>query len=190
MSPTKEKLPNHLGFFLTAPFRKLEDGNENLDYYLKAAKYVESKINQKNGIAGLPIKIHIHTEKLDENITNEEFLNYLKDKKHVVLPPYPISVILELVNRCNLECTMCYQGFRNDAAKSTLQLEDLKKIFSNFEKNKLDALLLSASEPLLYKNFDKVFERVYKNLQEINFEGIYFRNDIGHQVRNKFLKEI
>ncbi len=40
------------------------------------------------------------------------------------------------------------------------------------------------------KNFDKVFERVYKNLQEINFEGIYFRNDIGHQVRNKFQKEI
>ena len=93
MSPTKEKLPNHLGFFLTAPFRKLEDGNENLDYYLKAAKYVESKINQKNGIAGLPIKIHIHTEKLDENITNEEFLNYLKDKNiHFILSrPYGLD---------------------------------------------------------------------------------------------------
>ena len=33
------------------------------------------------------------------------------------------------------------------------------------------------------KDFDKVFEKVYKNLKEIHFDGIYFRNDIGHQVR-------
>jgi len=36
------------------------------------------------------------------------------------------------------------------------------------------------------KNFDMVFEKAYKNLKEINFDGIYFRNDIGHQVRKKF----
>ena len=39
------------------------------------------------------------------------------------------------------------------------------------------------------KDFDAVFEKAYKNLKEINFEGIYFRNDIGHQVRKKFFKE-
>jgi len=39
------------------------------------------------------------------------------------------------------------------------------------------------------KLFDTVFEKVYRNLREINFEGIYFRNDIGHQVRKNFLKE-
>ncbi len=39
------------------------------------------------------------------------------------------------------------------------------------------------------KNFDMVFEKAYKNLKEITFDGIYFRNDIGHQVRKKFLKE-
>ena len=39
------------------------------------------------------------------------------------------------------------------------------------------------------RNFDLVFEKVYKNLKEINFDGIYFRNDIGHQVRKKFSKE-
>ena len=39
------------------------------------------------------------------------------------------------------------------------------------------------------KIFDTVFEKVYRNLQEINFEGIYFRNDIGYQVRKNFLKE-
>jgi len=39
------------------------------------------------------------------------------------------------------------------------------------------------------KDFDKVFEKIYKNLKEIYFEGIYFRNDIGHQVRKNFSKE-
>ena len=38
------------------------------------------------------------------------------------------------------------------------------------------------------KDFDKVFEKAYRNIKEINFEGIYFRNDIGHQVRTKFSK--
>ena len=39
------------------------------------------------------------------------------------------------------------------------------------------------------KNFDMVFEKAYKNLKEINFDGIYFRNDIGHQVRQNFSSE-
>ena len=39
------------------------------------------------------------------------------------------------------------------------------------------------------KDFDKVFENAYKNLKEIKFDGIYFRRDIGHQVRKKFSME-
>ena len=32
-------------------------------------------------------------------------------------------------------------------------------------------------------------EKAYKNLKEINFDGIYYRNDIGHQVRKNFSME-
>ena len=39
------------------------------------------------------------------------------------------------------------------------------------------------------QDFDVVFEKVYKNLKEIHFDGIYYRNDIGHQVRKNFSKE-
>jgi len=39
------------------------------------------------------------------------------------------------------------------------------------------------------KDFDRVFEKAYKNLKEIYFDGIYFRNDIGHQVRKNFSGE-
>ena len=38
-------------------------------------------------------------------------------------------------------------------------------------------------------DFDMVFEKAYKNIKEINFEGIYYRNDIGHQVRKNCSKE-
>tara|TARA_Y100000294_G_C8524465_1_gene324311 strand:+ start:76 stop:1161 length:1086 start_codon:yes stop_codon:yes gene_type:complete len=88
----------------------------------------------------------------------DKYENYLKDEKHKYLPDFPISVILELVNRCDLECTMCYQGFRNDAEKSTLEIKDLRKLFLEFKTSKLDALLLSASEPLLYKHFDEILK--------------------------------
>ena len=40
-----------------------------------------------------------------------------------------------------------------------------------------------------HKDFDMVFEKAYKNLKEIHFEGIFFRNDIGHQVRKNFCRE-
>ena len=37
-------------------------------------------------------------------------------------------------------------------------------------------------------DFDMVFKKAYKNLEKINFDGMYFRNDIGHQVRKNFSK--
>lgn len=72
---------------------------------------------------------------------------------------YPNTVILELVNRCNLECVMCHQEWRNDSKKYTMSDNDLDVIFDSFKKNKLNSLMLSISEPLLYKNIEKVFKR-------------------------------
>ena len=37
------------------------------------------------------------------------------------------------------------------------------------------------------QTFDKAFKKAYKNLGEINFEGMFYRKDIGHQVRTKDL---
>ena len=39
------------------------------------------------------------------------------------------------------------------------------------------------------KNFDLVFEKIYNFLKYIKFEGIYFRKDIGHQVRQSYKNE-
>ena len=38
------------------------------------------------------------------------------------------------------------------------------------------------------KDFDMAFKKAYKNLKEVHFNGIYFRYDIGHQVRKNFSK--
>ena len=33
-------------------------------------------------------------------------------------------------------------------------------------------------------SFDEVFDKAYSALNDISFEGIFYRKDIGHQVRN------
>tara|TARA_B100000900_G_scaffold387420_1_gene378622 strand:+ start:3260 stop:4324 length:1065 start_codon:yes stop_codon:yes gene_type:complete len=96
----------------------------------------------------------------------ERYVNYrkryednVKNLDMLKVEPYPNTVILELVNRCNLECVMCYQGFRNDAKKSTLDEKILDKIFADFKENNLNSLMLSTSEPLLFKNINQVLKR-------------------------------
>ena len=43
-----------------------------------------------------------------------------------------------------------------------LEIEELKKLFNEFKENKLDAILFSNSEPLLYKKFPEVLELAAK----------------------------
>ena len=39
------------------------------------------------------------------------------------------------------------------------------------------------------KDYDSAFNKAYKVLRDINFNGIYYRRDIGHQVRKNYLYE-
>ena len=94
-----------------------------------------------------------YRKRYEKNIKNQD-LNEQTD--------YPNTVIIELVNRCNLECPFCKQWFRNDAKKSTLDDHILDHLFEDFKKNQLNSVMLSASEPLLYKKIDKVLDRAKK----------------------------
>ena len=129
---------------------------------------MSSEINLPNNI------LEKYSKKDPELILQEElykkfgqrFLDYrknynrlLNDDVHKYYLDYPMTVVLELVNRCDLECVMCYQGFRNDSEKFTIDENVLNKIFDDFKKNKLSALMLTASEPLLYKNIEKVLKK-------------------------------
>lgn len=106
---------------------------------------------------------------LRESLTakyGERYLRYREDYRRYVtnvakgypfLPDFPLTMVMELVNRCNLDCIMCDQGFRNDAKKVSLDEAILKKLFDEFKVRRLPALILSVSEPLLYKNIQSVF---------------------------------
>ncbi len=68
------------------------------------------------------------------------------------------------------------------------------QIFDSGTSLSLDGELLTDGGRVLSivcqdKDYDMVFEKVYENLKQIKFEGIYFRNDIGHQVRKSPSKE-
>ncbi len=111
----------------------------------------------------------------------KKYLSNITDGRQQVLNDYPNTVILELVNRCNLECTMCFQGFRNDAKKYTLENDIIDKIFKDFKENQLSALMLSISEPLLFKNIGQIFERA----KEANIMDIFlFTNGILLNEKN------
>ena len=71
--------------------------------------------------------------------SNNRFVKYRKDYEENIknlninkIRDYPNTVILELVNRCDLECVICFQRFRNDAEMYT-QIYDCSCFF---EKNK------------------------------------------------------
>ena len=89
----------------------------------------------------------------------ENYNNIIDDYKHDFFFDYPLTVNLELVNRCNLECVMCHQEYRNDSKKHAFEGDMLDKLFADFKKNKLPALMLSISEPLLFKDIKSVIKR-------------------------------
>jgi len=39
------------------------------------------------------------------------------------------------------------------------------------------------------EDFDSAFKMAYKVLENINFDGIYYRRDIGHQVRKNYFSK-
>ena len=71
--------------------------------------------------------------------------------------------------------------------------KDLQIFDSGTSLNKNNEVLTNGGRVLSVvcqgTEFDEVFEKAYKNLEKINFEGMHYRKDIGHQVRNKYQKE-
>ena len=69
-------------------------------------------------------------------------------------------------------------------------LENLQIFDSGTSLNKSNEVITNGGRVLSIvcqgHNFDEVFEKAYRNLKKINFEGIFYRKDIGHQVRTKY----
>jgi radical SAM protein with 4Fe4S-binding SPASM domain len=76
------------------------------------------------------------------------------------IPPFPLTVSLEFVNRCNLSCQMCYTINHSDK-KATLDLSDIAKIMDECAANELPAAVVGmGSEALIYKGAQEAIRKI------------------------------
>jgi len=77
--------------------------------------------------------------------------------------PYPLTMTIETVNRCNLACVMCHLP-HFEKKKTTLTADSLVKIFEEAEAIGVPAILIgNGHEPLLYKDVDRLIDEAVKH---------------------------
>lgn len=95
----------------------------------------------------------------------ERFTHYRSEYNRTVagerkddVPPFPLTLSIETVNRCNLACIMCHLP-HFEKEKTTLSTEQIVKIFADAEKLGVPALTIgNGHEPLLYKDVDTLID--------------------------------
>ncbi|MHC8509116.1 MAG: radical SAM/SPASM domain-containing protein [Rhodospirillales bacterium] len=74
------------------------------------------------------------------------------------LPDFPLTLQLELVNRCNLSCIMCYTE-NHKKPKAALSIDSIRAMTAEAKKYDMPAMVLGmGSEALLYKDFRSVID--------------------------------
>jgi len=126
--------------------RKLKrDKNDNI------FRYQEKDVNKKLiEILGKDFK------KYREDFDKTQ--NYLQTK---FIPDFPIELYIELLNRCNFDCVMCYRKHRLDEPRAELSLGIFKKIMDEAKENKLPSISINTGgDPFLYKDIKEVLRMV------------------------------
>jgi radical SAM protein with 4Fe4S-binding SPASM domain len=91
-------------------------------------------------------------------VYRRDYYKSLNYDKNSFLPDFPLTVTLELVNRCNLDCVMCYT-INHAEKKATFDMPRLRGILGECEREGLPALVIGlGSEPLLYKGIRDVLK--------------------------------
>ena len=76
---------------------------------------------------------------------------------------------------------------------NNFEKKDIQIFHSGTKINEFGELITSGGRVLSIvcqgNNFDTAFNHAYAELAEISFKGIYYRRDIGYQVRNSFLQK-
>ena len=90
----------------------------------------------------------------------EKYFKVLNSSKqnYNYLPEYPLNVLVEVVNKCNLECIMCLSSHRIGPTK-VIDSKTISKLFNEFKENNLPALMFGAGdEPLMFSDIDKMWD--------------------------------
>lgn len=76
---------------------------------------------------------------------------------------YLLKCQLEIISKCNLNCSFCYLGENVTKTFYQLELIDLKKIIPDLVKMGCFEISLSGGEPLLHKDFFKIADYLFFN---------------------------
>ncbi|MFH1536888.1 MAG: radical SAM/SPASM domain-containing protein [Patescibacteria group bacterium] len=142
-------------------------------------KYQKEDVNEKlTSILGNDFK------KYREDFNKTQ--NYLKTK---FIPDFPITISLELINRCNLNCIMCYKKHHTEP-RAMLGLEIIKKIMDECREHKMPSMILGlGSETLMYNKVKGVIKKTREaGIQDVFFgtNGVMLSEDIIKSViKNK-----
>ncbi|MBT4396904.1 radical SAM protein [archaeon] len=82
----------------------------------------------------------------------------VKLTKNIFVTQTPIYVVFFVTSVCNAKCKMCFNWQNIEAHKTDLDLEEVKKVFSNFSE--IQQLTLSGGEPFLRNDLPEMLEYV------------------------------
>jgi phosphoribosylamine---glycine ligase len=104
----------------------------------------------------------------------------------------PALTIAPGCSACVIAAAQGYPGDirRGDAIRSQLQVSDTLQLFHAGSQRAADGRCLTSGGRVLAvvaqaDDFDGAFERAYAGLEQVHFEGMTYRRDIGHQVRSR-----
>jgi phosphoribosylamine--glycine ligase len=104
----------------------------------------------------------------------------------------PNLTIAEGCSACVIAAAQGYPGTirKGDPITSTLEPSDALQLFHAGSRREADGTCLTSGGRVLAVvaqagDFDTAFARAYAGLAQVQFEGITYRRDIGHQVRSR-----
>jgi radical SAM protein with 4Fe4S-binding SPASM domain len=93
----------------------------------------------------------------DYRVNYRKSLNY---DTNGYIPPFPLTLSIEFVNRCNLSCQMCYTINHSDK-KATLSVSDIETMMQECAEYGLPAAVVGmGSEALIYKGAQDAIKRI------------------------------
>ncbi|MEW6096678.1 MAG: radical SAM protein [bacterium] len=164
--------PNDNGHFCNKLYNFYKGFYEQSDFYIR---YYQEKISRSENFVKSFIEedVDILTQKYleSEEIRNNESKNFLfiipqvfDSIKNTQSLPSPLSVQLELTNKCNTNCLHCKRyTWPNGDEMST---DQIKSILDELERLRVQSVTLSGGEPTLKQDFIDILR--YANSKRLN----------------------
>lgn len=91
---------------------------------------------------------------------------------------YPVSAFIELTSKCNLKCKHCYNN--SGVSVKEINIELLKDLILEFDKNIVTSITISGGEPLLYPKLNDLLKFIDEETLikvAVNTNGIMLNDD-------------